>query len=378
MPATTALPNIQQFLDAYAGTLRGEHGPRISARRGGTFDLPGGSSAVLWSQQVRRDQDNFRQVYPDTATGFDANRMIGRRYGVTRITQTFGVGSALLQRATAAAGAGTLYTGTRLLVTPPEGGLPVPYAMAANTDVGASDLSVTVPIRATRPGPGVAVVSARVKLDDALFDATLLPVSITCADGTLEEKTTDYLARGRRARINQRVGYASSVDLVCRAAGAANVVILDAGTFGDDDDFGVTHVYVADQGFSSPVELLDDCALAIENVRVAGCDTQVLGMTITPVTLAMVATLWDNPSKFNLSELRRTMVGALQRAFNHRPDFWTFSLDSLRGEATAVALNAVRSLAVTSTPSPDAPVFVASLPRYTLAPGSVTLSFVGP
>lgn len=379
MSSRLAVPSVGDFLTAASDAIGGTYGPRVSARRGGTLDLAMGPTAVLWAQEAARDRDNFRQVYAESATGPALDRIVKRRYGIDRIYDTYGTGSCLLQRPTAGGGADTIYAGSRVEVLLP-GRLPAAYAVTSDVPVGPSDLIVTLPIRATRTGQGVAVQAStgNIRLADIVFDATFAPVSLVCGDGTDLESDADYLARGRTERRDQRVGYPKAIRDACYGAGAANVVILDAGVFGDAADFGVTHLYVSDQGFASPDSLLDACAMAADAARVDGCDMFVLGMEVTPVTLDVAVTLWDSPGSFNLLGLRTAITAALLEDFNRRPDFWVFSADSLAAAVIGADPDAVQSVAITSSPSPPTPAFVPVLPRYTLRGTDCTISFAGP
>lgn len=385
MPSASPLPTVSDFLRAYDTAIRGTHGGNLSVRRGGTFDLVGGSSALIWARESTRDRDVFRQVYADSATESDLDRIVQRRYGVTRSEASYGTGNATFARPTAAAGLGTIYRGTRILVR--KNGLPVSYAVAANTDISGSATSVLVPIRATVTGTGVAVSAStsELKLDDAIFDSSLVPTSLTCGDGTSEETPAAYLARARKSRHEERIGYASAVERACRAAGAVNIVILDAGVYGqgpdengDNGDSGVTNVYVADGNFTTTDGMITACMLAIDDARVAGCDTQVLGMEITPVSMTVDAVLWDSPGEFDVIALKELMLGALLDSFNRRPKFWLFDLNTLRGEIVHASDFAVQSATISTSPSPPSASFVATLPRYTLAGSDVTFTLTGP
>lgn len=380
MAATRTVPSASDFLTAWRRSLRSATASETNTRSFGVYELLGGPTSVLWAQEAKRDRDNFAQVYAETATGAALDRIVRRRYGIDRILDTYGVGSVVLQRPTAGAGGDTIYTGTRVEVLQ-AGRPPAVYAVAEDTIVGAADLVATVPIRATRTGSGVAALaSGGLRLADSVYDPTFTPVFLTCADGSAYEQDAAYLARGRAVKQDQRVGYKRSIRRVCEAAGAVNVVVLDAGLFGDSQlvDWGVTWCYVADAGYASPAALLDACMVAVDDARVCGCDMAVLGMQVTPVTLSIGVTLWDAPSKFSLLGMRASIVAALIAEFNQRRDFWVFSTESLTGAVFGVAPNAVQQVAISSTPSPPTPAFVPVLPRYTLRGTDITITFAGP
>jgi hypothetical protein len=374
--AQAPVPGVSDFLRAYSDAIRGERGQRQNVRRGGTLDLVGGSSALVWAALAARDRDLFRANLVDAAQGEDLDRQVLRRYGVVRLRESRGAGEAIFKRPTAAAGADTIDAGTRIRVQGAAGF--ELYAVAQTTSVGATALLVAVPIQATRPGPGVAVSAsgASVSLDDSIFDASLVPVSLTCGDGVLEETASAYVARARATKRAGRVGYRRSVTEACKAAGADVVVILAPDTFGGDQ--AITNVYVGDAGYTTSTELLDACYVAAESVRVAGCDMQFLPMQVTPVSLEVVATLWDQPAKFDQLALKRDAIDALVGSFAARADFWLFSTDSLSGEVVRASGGAVQSVAITPTPPAPAATFPAVLPRFTLTGSSIALTLQGP
>ena len=372
---TLATPD---FLRAYADAIRGEHGQRQNVRRGSTIDLVGGSSALVWSALATRDRDLFRANLVDSATGEDLDRQVERRYSVTRVRDTRGVGVGVFRRPTAAAGADTLDAGTRIRVTGP--GLHEVYRVTADTYVGATALTVSVPVEATRPGPGVAVSAggSAVILDDTIFDATLLPVSLVCADGTLEETPAAYVSRGRAAKRAARLGYRSTVERVCKEAGATVVVVLAPDAFGRADDQAITNVYVGDAAYSTTSALVDACYVACESARVDGCDLQVLPMEQVPIPLSVDVVLWDKPSRFDQMAIKRDIIDALVSAFAPRPDFYLIQYNALVGTVLSAAGGAAQQAYVSSTLVPPAGPFPLILPRYTLAGTAITLRLFGP
>jgi hypothetical protein len=377
MSATTPLPTVGDFLEAHADAIRIELGPEQNTRRGSVLDLTAGPTAMIWAAEAARDRALFRQVYTDTASGAQLDSRVLRRYGVSRVHASRGAGQAVLARASAITG-GTLFEGTRIEVRRALDAESVIYAVAADTAVIAGEALVTVPIRAARPGSGTRITSAQyAALADATFDVFTVQ-SIWCADGTDEEAPTDYIARARAAKRAERPGYRRRIEDVCRAAGAAYIVLLDAGEFGDAADFGVTHVYVADAGYSSPAALVDACSDAVDAVHIEGNDVQVLPMVPTPVQLDLVVALWQDPGQFDLAGLRQAITATVLAMFNARPRFHLFDHDSIRGEVHRAGGDAVQSVSVITDPAPPTPGFVAELPRYMLAAAGVTVAFTGP
>lgn len=378
MPAVRQVPKTAIFLLAWEAGLRDEAGVDRNARRGGVYDLVDGPSALLWAQEAARDHDLFLAVYAEGATGEDLERIVLRHYGIQRIQDDYGTGTAILARP-AATGAGTIYQGTRIEVTG-AGPFPRVYAVAQDVPAGASDLSVTVPVRASRTGTGVQVSTTdHLRVTDELFDDTFAPVSLVCGDGTDRETDAAYLARGRANKINRKVGTLTAVRNACLAAGAANVVVLDAGVFGDALDFGVTHIYVADAGFTSPTSLIDACYVTLDAARIEGCDAQVLGMVNSPVTaLSLSITLSDTPGRFDLAALSTQIVSAVLDDFNGRSDFWTWSLARVESVVFDAGGSAVRLVVAASSLVPAAPAFVPVLPRYTIEGSAIRITYLPP
>jgi Baseplate J-like protein len=381
MPSPKSTPDIGAYLRAYAAGIRAEQGPTVSARRGGALDLFGGSAALLWSRQSARDRDLFRGTFYTTAAGADLDRLALRYFGVERIHDTTGTGTLVLYRP-AGGLEGELYAGTRVAVVGPEGVPREVYAVAKDHPVGALETLVEVPIRATRPGPGVAVKAAgsQVRIQDIIFDGSFAPVSLVCADGTAEEGAEQLIARGRVERRNGRLGYRASIVDTCKGAGAEHVVALEARTFvgEDEDDLGESYVYVADASFTSSPALLDACAVALEQVRVAGADLLVLGMVPMPVMLAITAQLVADPQDFDVVDLRTSITARVLDVFAARPQWWEFSTEALAGEVERAAPRAVLVADVDATPAPPEPGFPAALPRFTLAAKDIAVKFVGP
>lgn len=385
MPARTRVPGIAEFRDAASKALHGYRDPRLSTRPGGGYDLVLGSSALLWSREVARDQALFRQVYVESARGAALDRLVEAYYTVERVRATYGTGKLVLVRPTVGAGAGTVYAGTRVLVVR-SGQAPEVFAVAADTDVGALDTSVPVPIRATRMGAGVAISadSTALRLDDSVFDATFVAASLVCGDGQDEEKDEDYLARARAGRRDRRPGYYQRIVDACHEAGAANVVALHAGTFGAAKDFGLNYVYVGDASFTTPPGLQAACAAKLEGARVAGCDVQILTMQRVNLTATIVCFLIGDPGSFSTTGLANGLVEVLVDYFEGRSDWWSLRYNTVIGtmlqlstDIQSVGIHLAEHQADPALPeTPEA--FPDVVTRYALARGDVSVMFTGP
>lgn len=320
MPSQKPLPTLREFVRAAGNAVRGRIDARADTRDGSTYDLFGGIAAMLWTAQVRRDQDLFRATYNDTAQGSDLTSRIAQRYGITRHLDTYGTGTVTVARATAGGGAGTFWEGSRILVA---GTLVEPriLVVTADTPVAAGALTATLPIRADRTGALPEIqTSTGLIFGDSVWDTSWTLSNLSCGQGTSFESAAEVMARVREARRAARPGHIDAVKQACRDAGASFVVAYPSNIAGSDDDAGISAVYVADSAYSSSTALVNACKVALERWRVAGADTHVGGVTVSPLAVQLTATLSDNLARIDqiatASTIRKVVVGYFTRADN--------------------------------------------------------------
>lgn len=374
MPSAKPIPTLADYLLAAEQTLRGSRSSTADTHRGSSYELVHGPSAILWARQSVRVKGLFRNCYTDTATGPDLERHVFKKYGVTRIPAAYGLGTMIVVRPSAGA-LGTLWEGTRATVT--VNGRTAVYVIAEDTPVAAADTLVSVPIRAARTGAGVKIAAVSGIALETTFDSTITASSLVCGDGTDEEEPAVYLARARQHRKDARVGYEPAIIQACEDAGAAEVVVLEAGALGEAADIGLSCVYVGDAGYSTSDALKKSCTLALDSIHVAGCDLQVRGMALTPVTASVAVYLVSDPSEHDLVDLGRQIVAVLVDDFARRQRYWSFRVDALAGVVQRASAS-VQQAIVTTSPGDPAVSFPAVLPKYVLAPGAISLSFNGP
>ncbi len=269
MPASDPLPSIRDLLTASANAVVGTRQSVADTRRGSIYDHFAGSGAILVTREAARDRDLFRAVYLDTAEGDDLTRLVKLRFGIDRIVPSYGTGTALLTRASVAAGGGTIWEGTRILVFA-SAASPTARAYAAANDVavGAGVAAITVPIRAADLGPGSAVSltgPAIARVDDPLWDPSLEGRG----DSVLRRHRPGVRRRtsapGRARRSSRReTATPDAITAACVSQGAAYVALFDSDFTPTDD--GLCHCYVADAGFSTTARLIRACTVALEGV----------------------------------------------------------------------------------------------------------------
>ena len=384
MPSSLPLPTIEELRKAFHDSVRGTKDRRADSHAGSIYDHPAGLGAMFFSRSAQRDKDIFGAIYFDDASGDDLTTLVSERYKIDRIEKTYGVGSMVLARPTAAGGAGTFWTGDRVRVRSAVAS--ATYVVSEDTPVTASQLVAIVPVRAAVKGPGTAIDVASaspgtVSIDDPIWDGSWSVASLTCGDGTDYERAEALRARVKSERAAKRVGYVASIVAACVEAGAANVAAFASNFGGAALDFGVNVAYVSDGSFTTTDALRGDCIIALESVRVLGADLQVRPMSFGSMSVTCVGTTWDDPGKLDAREITSSMRSAL---VDHLNGANQYRLDAMAGAAMRSAGNVLQSVSF-SAPSVDAPLLVgspatfpATLTRYRVRPADVNVSLAAP
>lgn len=379
MPSAKPIPTVSDFITAAKNALRGRFDNRSDVRDGSVYDYIAGTAAMIWSQELQRDRDLFRASYTDTADGQTLTDRILLKYGVTRIVDGYGTGTAQLSRTSSAAGAGTVWAGSRIIVSSANTE-PKVYSVASNTLVGATATAVTVPILATVPGSVTAIsVSSGAFFDDPLWDSWTVG-TLVCSDGTTFEAADAFRARARANILDSRSGRAPSIVQACRDAGAAKVVAFSSDYSGASSDYGINVVYVGDNSFVGTTSLVRECMVALESHRVLGADMMVLPMTYGALPVTMSVSLWDSPANFDQAGLTSLIRDAVGRYFSSDSNAFAYKLDAMSGCVFNVSPD-IQSVSF-SRPASDASLSAASWPatltRYTVTPDSISVMLSGP
>lgn len=378
MPSSRDLPSIDAYIDAAAKGLRAQRGEQQNDRRGGMWERSfAGSAAILWTREAARDRDMFRAIHFDSATG-DGLTNLADRYGVPRTLDTYGLGTAVVRRASVGGGAGTLWAGTQIALTAPAGGQSI-YTVASDTTVGATVDRLPVTVQATVKGSaGALELSAGASFVDQTFDAALYVESLQCDAGQDLEQPDAYRARARTELRARRVGYTPRMVDALRAAGATKAVLLPADYSGVALDGGVSVCYVGDDGFNGTASLVTACKLALESVRVLGCDLLVLPMSAGLATIAANLTLWDSAYLARKTEIDARARAAVARYFADPTNGFAYKRDAIAGAITSECPEVME--ASLTSPGVDATLSASAWPAtltiYRVLSSSVQLTFV--
>lgn len=386
MPAIIAEPSVEELLAAYdAGVVQKDR--HADLRDGSVLRHFGGAAAILWSRLARRDTDLWQAIYFASAEGNDLTRLFDLRYGFPRIEDTYGTGFAQLSRPTAAAGAGVIRKGTRLLVpgTAQSGGNARRYVLSADAAVGATAVTVRADVRADAVGAGTAIQTSKARLDDPIFDPSFAVDHLECGDGTSFESAADTRARFLATRRDARVGFVESIVAACKTVGADNALLFPSDYAGDDQDAGLNMAYVGDSGFTSTPTLVRRVQRELERWRVLGDNLQVRQLGRTDLVIRAKVYLWDSPARVNVRELDAALKGAIRGYFDGRTSGFSYDREALAG-AMMRASTAIQFVTF-DLPATDVAVvslvggrlnFPATLTRFRVRDEDVVFSFLPP
>lgn len=298
------IPKVTDYLNIAAASGSVEDRAN-DYERGSDFESLSGPNAILWSRQSQRDLDMWKSTRFADAEGPELTALVEGRYGIPRVRDTRGRGTARFVRATTAGGAGTIWRGTRI-TTRSNTGLTQNHVYRVRQDVPVSSTAtaVDVPIEAVEYGPGVKYEQGGVvDLRDPLWDNTWSVVDLTCSDGTRLEKAADYRARVIKERKAARVGQELGIRTACLAVGAAHVALFRSDFRGSALDDGLNYVYVGDTGHSANPSLVRACTLALRGARVGGDHCQVLPMARATRTISANIYLRDGQARSPVSRI---------------------------------------------------------------------------
>lgn len=385
MPAAENIPSVSQLVNAYQGGL-------VSGRKygdthpGAIHDHYAGAGALLWQHQAERDREEFSALYFLHAKKNRLDDYIARRWpSKGRVVDELGAGVVRLKRATATAGAGKFWAGTRIAVGGGAGGGMRYYTIKADTSCDATTLTPPpIAIMATTPGPD-SVIHAKagdrvLRVEDPLWDNTWAVEQLDCEAGTVREQDNETRARITTEVIEERFGYESAIVKAMKAAGAATVALFRSDYLGEALDRGLNRVYVGDANFETSTELLRACRLALPSCAIAGTSTQALPMTTSLLDFAITVRFWDTPDKFDTAGAVANTKAAVVEYFETRQNPFAWDSGGVQG-AVQRAVEDTQDITVTaSSLEPDLLALFDSypLPRYRTTPERVTVTLADP
>ncbi len=382
MPAAEPVPTIDQFTLAYQGGLVSVllHG---DTHEGALHDHWAAVGAIMWRKVSEREQTEFRSNYFKYAKGPRLDAYIQDHFRKSRTQNAPGSGTALLRRATAGAGDGTVWEGTRIAVGVSAAKPMAYYAVTGNKAVGATETYVTVAVEAVDGAPAVSLRQGDrpiLRLEDPLWDNSWTVETLECGDGTVYEDDAAFQARVATEVFEERYGFESLIVKLMKEAGADFVLLFPSDYLGEDNDAGLNRVYVADANLITTPELLRECRRALPDCAMAGASTQVLSITKTYLTFQVRIRFWAAPEGFDMSSAADNARSAIVEYFERDDNAFVWSLAGVRGAVQAAVPN---THTVEVTASAAAPTLAAlfqthPLPRYLTTPNRVSVVLDGP
>lgn len=371
-------PTILDFLDtARKATVVAD--VVADFNRGSDYESLAGPNAILWSRQTQRDTDLWYQTRFANAQGEELTDLVFNRYGIQRVLDARGEGTALLARPTPDGGAGTVWEGTRVRVEAGPFGVPIYLRVTEDTPVAATSLTVEVPIEAVDLGPGTKVTaSSQNFIDDPLWDTSWVAVRVDCTDGSELEPAADFRTRVLALRTAARVGQEQALENTCLAKGAQVVELFRSNYSGEDSDVGLNWCYVGDLGYTATPELVRACILALRATRVAGDNLQVLPLGRATLPIDVDIYLRDEPGVMPTDRLEIIHRKALIQYLNGPGGRFSYTTSGLES-AIAKTGTEVQDVQLV-TPTVDAPLAPGSavLTRYFADDNDITIRYHGP
>lgn len=377
----------RDFLDGVEARL----GSKVDRRNLSRWSVMGAGLAQAGVRSNIVVARTFDRQILDRCVGIEVDEYCTPRGPVRRFPSAKARGAMTLVRATTAAGSGEIPLGYEIRV--PYNGRSYVFVTTASRSVGATDGTagspVTVDCEAQLAGADssvgtVAAGLAATGLPAPLWDATLLPTSITVAGGTDEESDDEMKERQRLWESARQRATGAGIAFAARLVnGVKHVVIADVF---DPHLGGWANVYIGDVNWQSTSLLRAEVAASLEAWRGKGAALNVRGLVLAEVTVSATLQMKRPVAFYSVSALREAGIVAAINYFGKGA--YEYDLEMLKGrlarvhdDVTKVTLTAP----VSSVPSPISPsMFKASgyLPStlgvFRTTRAKVTINIEGP
>lgn len=248
--------------------------PRLLLDTGDISEQTIAAAAAMADAVTQFAANALRETFLDGVEGDKLDERVQDRWNLPRQAAASSVVEVTFNRATAAAGAGTISAGTRLATpTDSEGGRQEFITLAAVSYGALETGNKLVNAAAVAAGQsGNADAGTITSIQDTLFDSTITVNNVTRAAGGSDEETdTEYRARARAYPQTLAKGTLAALEF-----GAGQVPGVRTAT-AVEDDAGVVTVYIADASGGSNAPLVALVAAELENWRAAGSLVLVTG-----------------------------------------------------------------------------------------------------
>jgi len=304
--------------------------PDLFAEPGDVTDLLLAAAAAGADKSVGYAAARFAELFLDTARG-DALRALGDdRYGIVAQAAAKALVTLTFNRATAAAGAGTIFTGTIVATLVDTLGNEVQFETLADVTYGAAETGAkTVSARAKVAGAAGNVAIAKItRILTTLWDSTLTVNNTARAAGGAEaESDESYRERVRTFPSTIRRGTIAALEYGARTVpGVASAKVSEGAT-------GLVTVFVADGTGNSNTELNALVQTELENWRAAGTVVQVNSAVLKTVNVFAKLKV---KAGLNVAASLTVLQAAITNRMGKLTMGETLYLDELKGALIAV------------------------------------------
>lgn len=345
--------------------------PDLSVAEGDVSDMFLAGAAAMADRLIGWAADRIRATYLDGASGDDLTTLADDHWSVQRRFAVQAVGQVTFNRATAAAGAGTIAAGSLVATQRDANGQEVRYYTDSSVSYGAAETgNKTVNCTAEFGGKAGNVAAAKVtRIVTNQWDTSLTVTNASPMAGGAEAETDDQLRdRVRGLLTTLRRGTLKALEVGALQVETVQVATVVEETDGNLVPTGIVTVYISDASGSSNPTMINDVKAELENWRAAGSVVNVVGGTllIQPVVIQLTVKAGVNTNSL-VDDVKAAIVARLDRLGIGERLYVT----NIRSAAIAVDPDNILEVAVV-TPAVDVQPAGNQLLRTTLADITVT------
>lgn len=262
--------------------------PELQVNPGDISEMVLAGIAAVGDRLVGYAASGIKATFVDGASGADLTKLADDHWNIDRIVAVSSVGQVTFERASFAAGAGSIPAGTVVATAKDSLGVDVRFTTDAIVNFGATDLGPhTVAITAETAGTDGNVAAAAInRITTTIFDTTITVTNDAITAGGSEEESDDEL----RERIRTFSTTLRRGTLAALEYGAKQVTTVKQASAVEDTDTGAVVVYVTDASGASNAEMVLDVIDELDNWRAAGAYVTVTGgslYTLNPIEITL-------------------------------------------------------------------------------------------
>jgi uncharacterized phage protein gp47/JayE len=281
-----AAPTLAELFDSFKAEAQ-DRRPDLTFDDGDITEMFAFGGAAMADHITGWLAQRIAETYLDGARGETLTRLADDHWNIQRREASYAFGDLSFNRATAAAGAGTIAAGFVVATVKDPLGREIQVTTDADVSYGALETGakiVACTARVAGVGGNVAANQLTV-IKDTLFDSTITvnnPAAIAGGaeaegDDELRARVRDFSATVRRATLAALEYGAKQV------SGVANATAVESAT-------GIVSLYVSDSSGSSNPTMIANVTTEIANWRAAGVLVQVFGGTVTNIAIVVAVT----------------------------------------------------------------------------------------